>query len=119
MNQNSWLMLILFVLLVLLHSVGTGLYAARGLEPSAAFDSLYRIGLLCAIIWWLKDDARRYGVRLVYCLGLFVSIAWMILIPYHLFKTRGMKGFIAILVLIGIFITAQVAAVVAYMLFSV
>lgn len=117
-NPSFPIMLVLFAVIIILYSIGGGLYAAHGLEPSAAFDSLYRIGFLCSLIWWLKDDARRHKVKLVYCTGLLVSIAWVILIPYHLFKTRGMKGFVVILVLIGVLIAARVAAVVTYMLFS-
>lgn len=111
-------MLVFFAVLVLLYSIGFGLYAARGLEPSPAFDFLYRAGLLCSIIWWIRGDARRHKVKTVYCLGLLVSMGWMIVVPYHLLKTRGAKGWLTIIILAAVFIVAQIASIAAYILFS-
>jgi hypothetical protein len=54
----------------------------------------------------------------VYCLGLLASVGWMFLIPYHLLKTRGLKGLAATLGLLGAFVAAQFVAVVAYLIFS-
>jgi hypothetical protein len=54
----------------------------------------------------------------VYCLGLLVSVAGMIVIPYHLFKTRGVRGLIPILGLIGVLIAALFVEVLVYTLFS-
>ncbi|MGH9903153.1 MAG: hypothetical protein ACRD68_15205 [Pyrinomonadaceae bacterium] len=94
--------LILLAVLVLLYSVGTGLYFARGVEPSPAFEFLFRAGLLCSVVWWIRADSRRHGLTPVYCLGMLVGVAWMIVIPYHLFRTRGVKiGLLILLALMG------------------
>jgi hypothetical protein len=112
------IMLVFLTILVLIYHFGVGFYNARGIEPSPAFELLYTTGFLCSIIWWLEDDARKYHVTPVYCLGFLVSIAWMIVIPYHLFKTRGVKGLITIFTLAGIFLVAQFIAAFTYMLFT-
>jgi len=112
------IMLVFLTILVMLYHFGLGFYYARGIEPSPAFEFLYTAGLLCSIIWWLKDDSRKYRVTPVYCLGFLILIAWMIVIPYHFFKTRGVRGLITIFALIGIFLVAQFIAAFTYMLFS-
>jgi len=45
-------------------------------------------------------------------LGMFLFIAWVVLLPYHLFKTRGLKAFIPILAFILTILCGIVAAAV-------
>jgi hypothetical protein len=110
--------LIFFCLLVLLYHVGSGLYLARGAGPTDTLDLLYQGGLLWAAIWWLKVECRKRRVELAYCPGLLVSVAWMIVIPYYLFKLRGARGFLRLLALIGLFVGAKILAAVVYVIFS-
>ena len=79
-------------------------------------DFLYRVGLLWAIIWWLKADSRKRHVKPVYCLGLLVTVGWFIILPHHVFKTRGAKGFLTILIFIGMLIGTQVLGIMAYVM---
>jgi polyferredoxin len=111
-------MLVLLGILVFVYHFGMGIYSAGGLEPSPAFEFLYRAAFLCCVVWWLRADAPRYAVKLVYCLGLLVGVGWMIIIPYHLFKTRGVRGLIPLSALIGSFLAAHLLAVLVYMIFS-
>jgi hypothetical protein len=111
-------MLVLLGILVFVYHFGIGIYNARGLEPLPAFEFLYAAAFLCGVVWWLKAEARRYAVKPVYCLGLLVGIGWMIMIPYHLFKTRGVRGLIPLLALMGSFLAAHLLAVFVYMTFS-
>ena len=115
---SSLPMLVLIGILVFIYQFVIGIYYARGLEPLPSFEFLYQAALLCGVVWWLRADTRRYAVKPVYCLGLLVKVGWIILIPYHLFKTRGLRGLIPLVALIGIFIAAQLLAVFVYMLFS-
>ena len=112
------LILAFLAALVLLYHVSEGLYFARGLEPSPALDLLYRAGLVWSTCWWLAADSRRHKVTPVYCLGLLVTVAWVIIIPHHLLKTRGLKGVVTILCLLGVFAAAQIVAVMVYLIFS-
>ena len=104
----------LFLLLLLLvHGVGGGILMARGIE-SAALDYLYRLGLLWSLVWWLEADGRRRGARPVYCLGMLTMVGGFILLPYHLFKTRGGAGFLLILAFFGALIGSGVVSAVVY-----
>jgi hypothetical protein len=118
LNRSSSVMLFFLVVLVLLYHIGIGFYSAHGLEPLPLFTFLYTAGLLCSVIWWLRADARRYKVQPVYCLGMLVSVGWVVVIPYHLWATRGARGLLLILALIGAFVVAQFVAVFTYLLFA-
>jgi hypothetical protein len=111
-------MLVLLVILVFLYHFGIGIYSAGGLEPSPTFEFLYTVAFLCCAIWWLKAEARLYGATRVYCLGLLVGVGWKIIIPHHLFKTRGIRGFIPLSALIGCFLVAHILGIFVFMILS-
>ena len=104
-------------LTVFIYHFGIGIYHALGLEPLPAFEFLYRSAFLCGVVWWLQAEARRSAVAPIYCLGLLVGMGWPIMIPYHLFKTRGARGLIPLLGLIGSWLVGHLLAVAVYMTF--
>jgi hypothetical protein len=101
------------LLLLLIRGIGSGVLMTRGME-SAALDFLYQAGLLWSLVWWLKADGQRRGVRQVYCLGMLTMVGGFILLPYHLFKTRGGAGLLLILVFFGALIASGVVSLVVY-----
>ncbi|HVQ39332.1 MAG TPA: hypothetical protein VMS31_17465 [Pyrinomonadaceae bacterium] len=109
-------MLGLLGILIFVYHFGLGIYAAGDLEPSPVFEFLYTCGFLCCVVWWLRAEARRYTVKPVYCLGLLVGVGWIIIIPYHLFKTRGVRALIPLSALIACFLVAHILAVVVFMI---
>jgi hypothetical protein len=109
-------MLILFAILIFVYNFAVMLSELAGAEPSQLLRLIY-IGMFpCAAIWWLKADGHRSTVTALYCQGLFMNIAWFALIPYHVLKTRGARGLLPLLLLVGSFMTARIAAMVIYFL---
>lgn len=111
-------MLVLLGVLIFVYHFGIGIYSAGGLEPSPAFEFLYTVAFLCCAVWWLRAEPRRSAVTNVYCLGLLIGAGWIVMIPYHLFKTRGVKGLIPLGALIGTFLAAHILAAFVYMIVS-
>ena len=92
--------------------VAAGFYVASGLEPPGLFTFVLTVGSIWIIGWWLRTDSQKRGVGWVYDMGLFLYLAWPLVLPYYLFKTRGPK---ALLVIVG-FVAAFVGAVIFGML---
>jgi len=92
-----------------------GAYLGAQLEFPAAVTLLFTVGLLWAVGWWLRTDSRRRGALSVYDLGFFLYLAWPIVMPYYLIKTRGAKG---LLVMLG-FVAAYVGAAIIGIILSV
>ena len=105
-------MLVLFGALVFVYHLGRGIYFARGLEAPPAFEFLYTAGFVCGLVWWLRAETKSSPVARTYCEGLLVGVGWIFIIPYHLLKTRGLKGLIPLFALIFTFIASNVLAVV-------
>ena len=95
-----------------------GVYLAREAEPPPAFSLLYPLGLLWVVGWWLRDDSRKRGVGWVFDMGLFLYIAWPVLMPYYLLKTRGAKGLLLLLAFAAVYVGALLAGGVLYALLA-
>lgn len=105
--------LLLYVFVVITQFVN-GIYLASEVEPPGAFTLLYLVGFFWIIGWWLVTDSRKRGFKWPFDLGLFLYIAWPLLMPYYLLKTRGAKGLLVILGFISVYVGALVAGVMFY-----
>lgn len=108
----------LVYLFLVASQVVVGVYLAREAEPPPAFSVLYPLGLLWVVGWWLRDDSRKRGVGWVFDMGLFLYIAWPVLMPYYLLKTRGAKGLLALLAFAAVYVGALLAGGVLYALLA-
>jgi hypothetical protein len=111
-------MLVLLATLGFVYHVGLGIYSASGLEPSPTFEFLYRAAFLSGTVWWLKAEIGMSPVASMYCPGVLVGIGWLIAVPYQLLKTRGLRGLIPFLALMGIMVVSQILAAVIFLMFS-
>lgn len=109
-------MLVLLMILVFLYNFSAGVYYAQGLEPLPTVEFLYTAAFLCGVVWWLNAEGGRSAVKPVYCRGLLVALGWLIIIPYHLLKTRGARGLIPLAALTGSFAIAHISALLVYLL---
>ena len=89
-----------------LMQVAYGLYSASESEAPPSFSLMYSLGFFWIVGWWLLVDSRKRGVAWVYDMGLFLSIAWPFILPYYLFKTRGVKGILPILAFVSTYVAA-------------
>ena len=108
----------LLYLYLIAAQVVTGVYLAREAELPPAFSLLYPLGFLWAVGWWLRRDSRARGVGWVFDMGLFLYIAWPVVMPYYLLKTRGAKGLLATLAFAGAYVGALIAGAVLYILLT-
>jgi hypothetical protein len=93
------------------------LYELRQLETPWPLDLLSRIAFVWLVWWWLRDDSRRRGITWALDLGMLLFAAWIVVLPYHLFKTRGLKAFIPVLAYILVVLCGSVAATITTVLF--
>lgn len=117
-RKTSFILLILLIALMIVYHVGRILYLAIGEEPLPTFEFLYQFGFLCGVVWFLKAEADRSVVARVYCPGVTVAAGWFFLLPYHLLKSRGVRGLIPLFALVGTYLALQVLAAVVYVIFT-
>lgn len=108
----------LLYLFVVLSQIVAGTYSASGVEPPASFTLISLFGFLWIIGWWLRVDSRRRGLSLVFDIGLFLYVAWPLILPYYFVKSRGIKGLLVILYFVAVYVGATIAGMVLYLLLA-
>src|SRR5678816_3601599 len=101
---------------MIVYHLGVIIYFALGLEPLPTFKFLYHFGFICGIIWFFKAEADRSALARVYCPGVVIGMGWFFLLPYHLLKSRGLRGLIPLFALVGTYLTLQVLAAIVYVI---
>jgi hypothetical protein len=97
---------------VVITQFANGAYLGAQLPFPEGITLIYAVGLLWATGWWLRTDSRRRGVLSVYDLGFFLYLAWPIVMPYYLLKTRGWNGLLVMLGFVGAYIGALLLGIV-------
>lgn len=88
-----------------------GLYEAWQQEPSIVYSYLLYLAHASILLWWLKEDNKYQRETLPLDYGFFLYLAWFVIIPYHLFATRGFKAFIGIFGYIAAILVGWLTAV--------
>jgi hypothetical protein len=117
-RKSSVIMLVLLAVMMVLYHVGIMIYSIFGEEPLPLFEFLYKFGFLCGIVWFFKAEAERSAAARAYCSGITIGMGWVFLLPYHLLKSRGVRGLIPLFALIGTWLALQVIATIVYQIFS-
>jgi len=110
-------MLILLAILIFIYNFAAVFYFLCGIEPLPTVEGLYIAALPCGVVWWFRSDPGKSVVKQLYCEGVLAYYAFIFTIPYHLLKTRGVKGLLPLLLLVGSYFGSQVLAAVFYFLF--
>src|SRR5262245_30958865 len=104
--------------MMVVYHVGIIIYFVLGEEPLPTFEFLYTFGFLCGIVWFFKAESGRSEVAQAYCPGLTIGMACVFLLPYHLIKSRGVRGLIPLFALLGIWIALQILAGVVQVIYN-
>jgi hypothetical protein len=108
---------LLYLFLLVTHPID-GLYLARGVEAPGVYRLLSLLALIWLMGWWLQQDSREHRFKWVYDMGFFLYIAWPVILPYYLFKTRGLKALLTILIFLAVYFGTYIMGVVIYTVFA-
>ena len=89
-------------------SMTAAVYTLLEIEPPPLVLTFLTFGPPIAVILWLQKDAQRTGIGAVQDFGLFVWIAWPVVIPWYAFRSRGRSGWRLLLGLFALMILAYV-----------
>lgn len=110
-------MLILLAILIFIYNFIAVFYALSGIEPLPTVEFLYVAAFPCGVAWWLRTDKHKSDATRLYCQGLMAYTGAIFIIPYHLLKTRGVKGLLPLLVLLVSYFGSQILAAAIYFVF--
>lgn len=108
---------LIYLFMLVAHAI-EGFYLARGVEIPGLYTLIGRLTFFWLIGWWLLKDSRRHGFKWVYDIGFFLFVAWPLIMPYYLFKTRGIKALLTITIFLAVYVGAYMIGALAYAIFS-
>jgi hypothetical protein len=98
-------------------SAATALYALTGTEPSVSVTLLILFGPSLSVILWMQKDACATKTGAVHDLGFFLFLAWPVVLPWYVFKSRGRRGWKLLIALAALMMAPQVTDAVLYTCF--
>ena len=99
-----------------------GFTVARRGNDLTTLDPWYAVALFWAIGWWFLNDHRNYATTWANGLldmGLFLYVAWVFVLPYYLFKSRGWRAIDTVLLLLGVYLVASIVGALVYLVSAV
>jgi hypothetical protein len=82
---------------------------------------VFSLAFYWALSWWFINDSRKQGAPWAdkyMDMGMYLYVAWIFIIPYYLFRTRGWKAIYIIGLSLGIYFGAYVMGVIFYLIVS-
>lgn len=113
LNQYS-LPAILFYAFLFITQTLHGFLSAGYHESSMLYQIIERIGFVWLLCWWLQHDSRKYQIKWVLDMGLWLWLAWPFILPYYLIKTRGKSAWTPLAVFLGVYVVATLFGVLIY-----
>ena len=96
---------------LLLANTANGLYAGLFIQPSPVFQLTSTLAFLWVLAWWIIDDNKIHGLTWVQSYGVFLYIISWIIIPIYVFRTRGSKALLFLLLFTGIYLATYIFGV--------
>ena len=104
---------------LMLANIANGLYAGFLLRPSPAFQLVSVMAFVWALGRWIIDDNKRYGLTWVQSYGVFLYVIGWMIIPIYLFRTRGSKVFLPLLLFAGIYVSTYIFGIIIAVVINV
>ena len=102
MNTEHWFFPRFVYITTAACCVIAAVYTLLEIEPSFVVGIAVPLAPLVAILFWFLEDARHSSLAGVQDWGLFLWIAWPVLLPWYLFKVKGRGGWRVLLLSIAL-----------------
>jgi hypothetical protein len=81
------------ILLALIFTVASSVFARRNTNVPEESERFWSFSMrLLVVVCWVYLDRRTRSLSLPYEFDAFVFFAWLIFLPYYLYKSRGARG---------------------------
>ena len=99
---------------LLVYHVGAALYSVNELQPSSRFELVGRLTFIVAVWYWFLLYSRVRRIAWPLDMGLFLTAAYFIIIPYHALRAEGRRGWVTVSALVAIFVATNLVGLALY-----
>jgi len=108
-----WQCLIPLVVLTAIFSVGSSLVTVHSLGTPGPAELLWTFEFRLVLAWWVRIDRRIRGLSVPFEFDAFVFFVWPFIVPYYLYRTRGMRGLFLAAGIYGLYLTPSLTTQIA------
>ena len=111
----------ILLIIVLISTAYSYVHVAYGLKETEippSTEALWLLAFALLTAMWIMKEPMQKDKSPVSGLGAIAFIAWPIVLPYHLIKTRGMEGFMQFLGFVWLYFAPFLSGLVAYAYYS-
>ena len=109
---------LVFAIFIFTANTASGLHYGLSMPQAGALDLIYPVGIFWGLGWWLLNDSQKYGWKWHLDWGILLYVIGWLLVPFYLFKTRGRKAFLVILLFAGLYVGSHMFGLVSGALVS-
>ena len=91
------------------------IYRVVGAPPSESINLLFGVCWSIAFIFWIEADARRRGILPCHDFGFLVAVYFPVSVVWYAFWSRGRRGMLLLLSLLGLLIVPPTTATLAWL----
>lgn len=99
--------------LTAIFAIGLSVLMAHGHDAPEDTRRLWTFEFSLMVALWVSADRRVRGFRVPYEFDAFVLVAWIFVLPYYLYRTRGRPGLVLYAGFWGLLILPPLAAEIA------
>ena len=107
-RPENWLLIAFFAALMI-QSLWSALHGVMLSKRVVLAD---RFVLSAIVALWVMYDSGRHGIRRPFIFGFFLFVAWPLVAPFHLWKTRRWRALITVLIFGGLWFVSALPYVV-------
>lgn len=96
-RPENWLLILFF----LAAAAQTWLAASYDRLPGERLALANRFALCLVVTTWVVSDSLRHGIRRPFVFGALLLLFWPLVAPFHLWRTRRWRAFVAIGIFVG------------------
>ena len=104
---QAWILLVGFFLV---HNLVHAVYSGWEREFPARLQLIFTLSLVPFLWYWLIQECRTRGQSFPLDMGLFLLVAWWVLLPYYLWKTQRWVGLGKVVLLGALWLATYLAS---------
>ena len=102
--------LIVLVALTVIFALERSVFAAHGTNVPETTESLWTFEFSLILTWWVYADRHARCFSVPFEFEAFVFFAWPVVVPYYLYRSRGGRGLLLGLGILGLHTVPSLAA---------
>jgi hypothetical protein len=83
---------VLLAVVLVAQAIADGVYQGLEIAVSPQVRMFASMAFLVSGVWWFRSYCRRQGAPWLIDMGMFLAMAWMVVVPWYLIRRERWRG---------------------------